>query len=376
MQLNIGISCYPTFGGSGVVATELGKHLARRGHVVHFITYEVPSRLTGFHENIYFHNVEVMPYPLFAYPPYSIALANKMAEVARHAHLNILHVHYAVPHAASAFLAKTMIQPWCIKIVTTLHGTDITLVGSDPSYLNLTRFSIEQSDAVTAVSKWLRRQTIKQFHTKRPVEVVYNFVDPDRFSPSHKPECLQQLAPSEEPILMHISNFRPVKRTLDLLEVFTYVRLKTKARLILIGDGPDRPRLEEKARRMRHGDDIIFLGNYAAVEELLPCADVLLQPSESESFGLATLEAMSCGVPVVGTDVGGMPEVVEHGVSGYLFEVGDTGAMAEAAVNIITDEALRKRLGAAARARAVERFHVDQITRRYEQIYERLMFTL
>lgn len=376
MQLNIGITCYPTFGGSGVVATELGKHLAARGHEVHFITYDVPSRLDGFHQNIYFHNVEVVQYPLFAYPPYSIALANKMAEVARHAHLNILHVHYAVPHATSAFLARTMISPWCIKIVTTLHGTDITLVGSDPSYLPLTRFSIEKSDAVTAVSRWLRRQTIKQFHTKRPVEVVHNFVDPDKFKPGGDANLVKRLTPDGRPVMMHISNFRPVKRTLDLLEIFTYVRLKMDARLILVGDGPDRPKLETEARKMKHCRDIVFLGNYSAVEELLPCADVLLQPSASESFGLAPLEALSCGVPVVGTDVGGLPELVEHGENGFLFEIGDTGGMAEAAINIMTDAKLKKKLSAAARAVAIKNFHVEKITRQYESIYERLMFTL
>ena len=287
MQINVGITCYPTFGGSGVVATELGKHLAERGHVVHFITYDVPSRLDGFRENIYFHNVDVVPYPLFTYQPYSVALANKMAEVARYAHLDILHVHYAVPHATSAFLARTMIAPWCIKIVTTLHGTDITLVGSDPSYLPLTRFSIEQSDAVTAVSKWLRRQTIKHFHTKRLVEVVHNFVDPDRFAPPCNEELRRRLAPGDEPILMHVSNFRPVKRTMDLLEIFTYLRMITDAKLILVGDGPDRALMEGKARKSKYCEDIVFLGNYSEIEELLPCADVLLQPSASPKLSLA-----------------------------------------------------------------------------------------
>ncbi|HUX06500.1 MAG TPA: N-acetyl-alpha-D-glucosaminyl L-malate synthase BshA [Acidobacteriota bacterium] len=374
MHLNIGMVCYPTFGGSGVVATELGKHLATLGHEVHFITYDVPSRLQGFHENIFFHNVDVPPYPLFTYPPYSVALASKMAEVARRAHLNIMHVHYAVPHATSAFLAKTMISPWCIKIVTTLHGTDITLVGSDPSYLPMTRFSIEQSDAVTAVSRWLRWQTIKHFHTKRTIEVIPNFVDPDRFKPGAKPGLRERLSPDGRPIMMHVSNLRPVKRARDLLDILAFVRARTEARLIIVGDGPERPILEESARKRHMDDDIIFLGNYADIEELLPAADVLLLPSASESFGLVALEAMSCGVPVIASDVGGLPEVVEHGKNGYLFEVGDTGAMAEGAAEIMTDPEVHKRMSAAARSTAVERFPTDRITERYIDIYKRLLF--
>jgi N-acetyl-alpha-D-glucosaminyl L-malate synthase BshA len=374
VQLNIGIVCYPTFGGSGVVATELGKYLATLGHEIHFITYDVPSRLLEFQENVYFHNVEVPPYPLFAYPPYSVALASKMAEVARRAHLNILHVHYAVPHATSAFLAKTMISPWCLKIVTTLHGTDITLVGSDPSYLPMTRFSIEQSDAVTAVSQWLRRQTIQFFHTKRPIEVIPNFVDPDRFRPGAKPGLRERFAPGGQPIMMHVSNLRPVKRTRDLLDIVAFVRAKTEVKLIIVGDGPDRPILEESARKRHMDDDIVFLGNYANIEELLPAADVLLLPSASESFGLVALEAMSCGVPVIASDVGGLPEVVEHGKNGYLFEVGDAGAMAEGVVEIMTDGQARKRMSAAARATAVERFPIDKITEQYLRIYQRLLF--
>ena len=377
MKLNIGIVCYPTFGGSGVVATELGKHLASLGHEVHFITYDVPSRLGGgFIENIFYHNVDVAPYPLFTYPPYSVALASKMAEVARKAHLDIMHVHYAVPHATSAFLAKMMIQPWCVKIVTTLHGTDITLVGSDPSYLEVTRFSIEQSDAVTAVSSWLRRETIKNFHTKRKIEVIYNSVDPGLFRPNPRPELRKKLAPEGQGVMMHISNFRPVKRTGDLLDILAFVRARTEAKLILVGDGPDRPVVEAAARKRHMDDDVVFLGNYANIEELLPVADVLLQPSASESFGLASLEALSCGVPVVASDVGGLPEVVEHGKCGYLYEVGDAGAMAEASVEIMTDPELRKRLSTAARARAVENFDVSRIAQQYLDLYERLIFKL
>jgi len=375
LQLNIGIVCYPTYGGSGVIATELGKHLASLGHEVHFITYDLPSRLQGFQENVYFHNVDVAPYPLFTYPPYSVALASKMAEVARNAHLDILHVHYAVPHATSAFLAKAMISPWCVKIVTTLHGTDITLVGSDPSYLPVTRFSIEQSDAVTAVSSWLRRQTIGFFHTKRRIEVIPNFVDPELFRPDTRIDLRRKFAPDGKGIMMHVSNFRPVKRTRDLLDIFAFVRARTEARLILVGDGPERPLLEASVRDRHMDDDVIFLGNCANIEELLPVADVLLVPSLSESFGLAALEAMSCGVPVVASNVGGLPEVVEHEVNGYLFDVGDVGAMAEAAVEIMTEPDLHKRLAVAARNTAVDRFHIKDVASRYVELYEKLMFT-
>jgi len=373
MQLSIGISCYPTFGGSGVVATELGKQLAHLGHEVHFITYDVPQRLgEEFTENIYYHAVDVPRYPLFAYPPYSVALSNKMAEVARYAHLDIIHAHYAVPHATSAFLARELIKPWCVKIVTTLHGTDITLVGKDPSYLPITRFSIERSDAVTAVSSWLRRQTIRQFNIKKHIEVVPNFVDPDRFTPDRHKACEKGLSDGRK-ILMHVSNFRSVKRVMDLLEIFTYVRLQADAKLILIGDGPERARLEAAVRSRSWCGDVVFLGNYSAIEDLLPCADSLLMPSASESFGLAALEAMSCAVPVICTNAGGLPELVEHGISGFCFEVGDTGAMAEAALNIIGNSELRKTMGAAARRTAVERFPTADVCARYVDIYERLI---
>jgi len=373
LQLKIGIACYPTFGGSGVVATELGISLAARGHEVHFVTYEQPTRLQGFYENVYFHNVDVMPYPLFTYPPYSLALAAKMAEVARYADLDVLHVHYAVPHATSALLTKQMIAPRPIGIVTTLHGTDITLVGSNPSYLPVTRFSIERSDAVTAVSDWLRQQTVRKLGVERPIEVIHNFVDSERFKPDRKECLLERFAPAGEKILMHTSNFRPLKRTADLLDIFDAVRDRADVKMILVGDGPDRAELEARARAKDRSDDIVFLGNYAAIEELLPCADVFLLPSSNESFGLAALEAMSCGVPVVASRVGGLPEVVDHGKTGYLLRVGDAGAMAEAAIGIVTSEDLRKKMGAGARAHAIKKFNVDSITRQYEQVYERLV---
>lgn len=375
MKLKIGVSCYPTFGGSGVVATELGMKMAARGHEVHFITYDVPSRLQNFSENIYYHNVDVMPYPLFTYPPYSVALANKIAEVARNSHLDILHAHYAMPHAISAYLARQMIDPWCLKIVTTLHGTDITLVGKDPSYLPITRFSIDKSDAVTAVSDWLRRETINTFHVKKPVDVIYNFIDPRRFRPEPNEELRKRLAPEGQKIMMHISNFRAVKRTADLLDIYLFARRHGKVKLILVGDGPDRPKLEIRCRELGICDDTVFLGNHSGIEGLLPVADVLLLPSQSESFGLAALEAMSCGVPVVSSNAGGLPEVVEHGVNGYMFDVGDTGAMGEAAAEIMFDEGKRKNMGAAARRTAEERFHIEAIADQYEELYKNLILS-
>jgi N-acetyl-alpha-D-glucosaminyl L-malate synthase BshA len=374
MKLKIGISCYPTFGGSGVVATELGMKLAERGHEVHFITYDVPSRLQHFRDNIYFHNVDVMPYPLFTYPPYSVALANKIAEVARFANLDIIHAHYAMPHAISAYLARQMLLPWCLKIVTTLHGTDITLVGKDPSYLPITRFSIDQSDAITAVSSWLRKETIKTFHASSNIEVIHNFIDHQRFRPEPNEDLRKRLAPHGQKIMMHISNFRPVKRTWDLIDIYMFARRSGKIKLILVGDGPDRNKLEIKCRELGICEDIAFLGNHSAIEELLPVADVFLLPSGNESFGLAALEAMSCGVPVVASDVGGIPEVVTHGVNGYLFEVGDTGGMGEAAADIMFDPEKRKSMGVAARKTAVEKFDIDRITDQYEAIYRRLFF--
>lgn len=372
MSFKIGISCYPTYGGSGVVATELGKKLAQMGNEVHFITYEVPSRLGHFTENIFFHNVDVMPYPLFTYPPYSVALANKMAEVAKYADLDIIHAHYAMPHAISAYLAKQMLEPTNLKIVTTLHGTDITLVGKDPSYLPITRFSIEKSDAITAVSHWLKEETVNTFRTEKKIDVIHNFIDHKRFNTRVDTALRQRLAPEGQKILMHISNFRAVKRTEDLIDIFDVVRKKGKSKLILVGDGPDRPKLEMRCREMGVCKDIVFMGKCSAIEELLPVADVLLLPSSSESFGLAALEAMSCGVPVVASNAGGIPEVVTHGHDGYLFDIGDTDAMGEAAAEIIFNSSLRKSMGQKARQTAVKRFDVENIIQQYLNLYKNL----
>ena len=372
MSLRIGISCYPTYGGSGVVATELGKKLARMGNEVHFITYEVPSRLRHFTENIFFHNVDVMPYPLFTYPPYSVALANKIAEVAKYANLDIIHAHYAMPHAISAYLAKQMLEPTDLKIVTTLHGTDITLVGKDPSYLPITKFSIEKSDAITAVSHWLKDETINTFRIENKINVIHNFIDHNRFSPKCDCTLRKRLAPEGQKILMHISNFRAVKRTEDLIDIFSVVRKKGKVKLILVGDGPERPKLEMRCRQISACNDIVFMGKTSAIEELLPVADTLLLPSSSESFGLAALEAMSCAVPVVASNAGGIPEVVTHGEDGYLFDIGDTDAMGEAAADIIFNDEKRYSMGIKARQTAVERFDIENIIQQYLQLYKNL----
>ncbi len=320
--MKIGITCYPTYGGSGVVAAELGLELAQRGHEVHFISYSQPFRLTP-HANIHFHEVEVSHYPLFDYPPYDLALATRMAEVAEIYKLDLLHVHYAIPHSVSALLAKQMLA-WNsgnkrrLPFVTTLHGTDITLVGQDPSYLPITRFSIEKSDGVTAISKYLRERTLQEFDIQNSIQVIYNFVNCDLYLRApDAAELRAQYAKPEERILVHLSNFRPVKRIQDVIEIFDRVQKKLPARLLLIGDGPERSRAEWMARRLGIDDRVLFLGKQDRVNETLAIADVMLLPSELESFGLAALEAMACEVVPIATRVGGLPEVVEHGKTGY-----------------------------------------------------------
>jgi len=311
--MKIGITCYPTYGGSGVVATELGKELAGRGHDVHFISYALPIRLT-MNERIFFHEVEVLTYPLFEYPPYDLVLATKMAEVMTRYDLDILHVHYAIPHSISAYLAKKMLTDRVVPFVTTLHGTDITLVGNDRSYLPITRFGIEQSDAVTAVSEYLRRRTIEEFQVQRPVTVVPNFVDCDVYDRATDKGLRRKFANDDEGILIHISNFRPVKRVEDVIAIFAEVRKKQKARLLMVGDGPERPKAEWLANTHGIAKDVLFVGKQNEMNRLLSVSDILLLPSELESFGLVALEAMACEVPVIATQVGGIPEVVSHGV--------------------------------------------------------------
>ena len=373
--MKIGITCYPTFGGSGVVATELGIALAERGDEVHFISYAMPSRLDLPRERVHFHEVVAPSYPLFVSPPYTLALATKMAEVAARAGLDLLHVHYALPHAISAILAREMSNGSGVrlKVVTTLHGTDITIVGQDRSYLPITRWGIEQSDAVTAVSSYLREVTIREFVVRRPIEVVPNFVDTQQYRPDGASPFARSLVRDGEALIVHLSNFRPVKRIPDVLAIFDSIRREVPARLLLIGDGPDRSLAERLARERGFEDQTTFLGNVAAVETILPAARLMLLPSDSESFGLAALEAMACGVPVIGTSAGGLPEVVEDGRSGYLRPVGDVQSMARAALDLLRDAALWKRFSAECRRRAEQVFPTDTMVQRYRALYEKTL---
>ena len=371
--MRIGITCYPTFGGSGVVATELGIALARGGDDVHFISYALPSRLNILHERVHFHEVTVTSYPLFdPYPPYTLALATKMAEVAVYEKLEILHVHYAIPHAISAHLAKQILGPTTrLKFITTLHGTDITLVGRDESYLPITKFGIEISDGVTAVSEWLRGQTATNFNTKKPIEVIPNFVDPVRFRRDSSACSLFGI--SNEKLICHVSNFRPVKRIMDVLEIFERVTRVVPSRLVMIGDGPDRSRAEAFCRERHLRDQVFFLGNVPNLEELVGASDLFLLPSDGESFGMAALEAMASEVPVIATRSGGIPEVVVDGECGYLLPVGDVDAMAARAIEILSDVQLQRRMGRAGRALAESKFHVARVVPMYRSLYERVM---
>jgi L-malate glycosyltransferase len=366
--MKVGITCYPTYGGSGVVATELGKELASRGHDVHFISYALPIRLT-MNERIYFHEVEVLTYPLFEYPPYDLVLATKMAEVMTRFELDILHVHYAIPHSISAYLAKKMLTDRVVPFVTTLHGTDITLVGNDRSYLPITRFGIEQSDAVTAVSEYLKRRTVEEFQVQREVTVVPNFVDCNLYARSTDKKLRRKFAAADEAILIHISNFRPVKRVEDVIEIFSLVSKKTKARLLMVGDGPDRPKAEWLANTHGIADQVLFLGKQSDMSQVLSIADVLLLPSELESFGLVALEAMACEVPVVASRVGGIPEVVEDGRDGFLYDVGDVSSMADGCLRILTDPQFRVTMGQTARDHARREYCASKIVLQYENLY-------
>lgn len=371
--MKIGISCYPTYGGSGIVATELAMALAAEGDEVHVISYALPSRLTFLNPRIFFHEVVTPTYPLFDnFPPYSLALTTKMVEVARHAPLDVLHVHYAIPNAVSAVMAREILQPQPLPVVTTLHGTDVTLVGNDPNYLETTRWGILQSDAVTAVSESLRRTTVEQLGIHNEIDVVPNFIDPTRYEQAREGPGARRWAKPGERLLVHISNFRPVKRVLDVIGVFERVQYRVPSRLILVGDGPERGRVEQYCREHHICGSITFIGSLPLVEEVLVGADVFLLPSESESFGLAALEAMSCEVPVVATRAGGLPEVVVDGETGFLCAVGDVDGMAEAAMRLLSDEELRRRLGQAARRRAIEQFSQDAVVQRYRSIYQRV----
>ena len=368
--MKIGMTCYPTYGGSGVVATELGRELASRGHDVHFISYALPIRLT-MTDHIYFHEVEVLSYPLFEYPPYDLVLATKMAEVTVRYDLDILHVHYAIPHSISAYLAKMMLTDRVIPFVTTLHGTDITLVGNDRSYLPIVRFGIEQSDAVTAVSEYLRRRTTDEFQIDRPIRVVPNFVNCDVYGRSADSNLRKKFANPNQGILIHISNFRPVKRVQDVIGVFSQVRKQRAAKLLMVGDGPERPKAEWLASTHGISDDVLFVGKQNDMSELLSISDVLLLPSELESFGLVALEAMACEVPVIATRVGGLPEVVRDQVDGFLYELGDVESMARGCLTILSDPRLRIGMGQAARTHARREFCASKIVLQYEDLYQK-----
>ena len=366
--MRIGISCHSTAGGSGILATELGIALAKRGHSVHFVTAEPLFRLRGFYENIVCHTVNLVPYPLFRHLPFTLALSTKMFEVAKEHDIELWHVHYAIPYAACAVIAQEMMpKDQRFHIVTTLHGTDITLVGIDPSYFHLTKFAMERSCTVTAVSNWLAHETQQAFELSKPIHTVYNFANLDRFNvPLANRE---NLAKPDEKIVLHISNFRPVKRVTDVVRTFKKILEHVNARLIMIGDGPERISAAGVARQLGIADKISYLGNNETVEGILPLADLVFQPSEHESFGLVPLEAMLSAVPVLGTASGGICEVVEHGVTGYLCEVGDTDAMARCALEILLDEQKARDMGAKGRARAHELFAEEAIVDQYEQLY-------
>ncbi|TNE70181.1 N-acetyl-alpha-D-glucosaminyl L-malate synthase BshA [bacterium] len=370
--MNIGMICYPTYGGSGVVATELGKGLAIKGHKVHFMSYAKPMRLNEFQANIMYHEVAVNAYPLFEYPPYDLALASNIVDLVKYENLDLIHVHYAIPHATSAYLAKQILGEAGrhIPLVTTLHGTDITIVGSSPSYLPVVNFSINQSDGVTAVSEYLRDETYSRFEINKEIRVVPNFVDVEHFQHSDKAHFKKAICPDGEFILAHVSNFRKVKRVEDTVKLFRKVLdAGIKAKLLLVGDGPERETVEQLCRELGTCKHTLMLGKQEKIEEILSIADLFLLPSGSETFGLAALEAMSCSVPVISSNIGGLPELNIHGETGYLCELGDVDKMAEHAIEVLTNEELRKKLSVNARKRA-EEFEISKIVEQYENYYE------
>lgn len=371
--MNIGIVCYPTFGGSGVVATELGKALAQKGHRVHFITYSQPARLDFFNENLFYHEVIVPDYPLFQYPPYELALASKMVDIVQFEKLDVLHVHYAIPHASAAYMAKQILKTKGIHIpvITTLHGTDITLVGKDASFEPVVTFSINQSDGVTAVSEDLRKETFNYFQIEQEIEVIPNFINLERFKKQRKEHFKAAISPFGEKLLVHTSNFRSVKRVTDVIKVFYQVRKQVPSKLLMVGDGPDRPKAEKLCRDLGVCQDVRFLGKLEAVEEVLSVADLFLMPSEKESFGLAALEAMACEVPVISTNTGGIPELNLHGETGFTSNVGDVDDMVKNALFVL-DDANLPRFKANALARAQD-FEISKIVPLYEQIYQKVI---
>jgi N-acetyl-alpha-D-glucosaminyl L-malate synthase BshA len=372
--VKIGITCYPTYGGSGAVATELGIALASRGHEVHFITYRQPFRLPSFLPRIFFHEVDVGRYPLFEFPPYDLALAVRMHEVVRTHGLELLHCHYAIPHATSAWIAREMLRETDedVHLITTLHGTDITIVGQDPSFYPITKFSIEKSDRITAVSEYLREETCRAFGCDGlEIEVIHNFIDPDVYNREKYPPLLKQEFGPARPILMHVSNFRAVKRVRDVIRIFAAVNRELPSVLVMIGDGPDRPAAEEEARMLGVEQSVSFLGKLDQIAPLLAAADLFLLPSQTESFGLSALEALASGVPVVGSDAGGLPEVIRNGETGILCQVGDIAGMAAAALEILQDRKRWAEMSKLASDDARERFSRDAIVTKYESLYQR-----
>lgn len=379
-QLCVGITCFPTFGGSGVVAAEIGMAMAKRGHKIHFIAYDVPRRLERFTENIYFHEVEVAEYPLFAYTPYSLALTSKMVEVASYEQLDLFHVHYAVPHATSAYLAKQVLGERAPKVITTLHGTDITLVGNDRSYLPITRFSINESDGVTTPSQYLKHATYDKLNvaSSKEITILPNFIDTERYHPvAVQDRCgLKHLlgkCAGSGPIITHVSNFRPVKRLTDVIEVFKRVNENIPSHLILIGDGPERSKIEDKVRSLGIDSRVCFLGKQDTFTRVLQNSDLFLLPSENESFGLAALEAMACGVPVIASNAEGIPEVVAHGETGYLSDIGDVDDMARNALSLLEDPGKHEAFCAAARQRVVSQFSLPKLIEDYEAYYYKIL---
>lgn len=372
--MKIGIVCYPTFGGSGVVATELGKALADNGHQVHFITYRQPARLDFFSENLFYHEVSVSNYPLFDYPPYELALASKLVDVVRFEKLDLLHVHYAIPHASAAFMAKQILATYNIHIpvVTTLHGTDITLVGKDPTYKPVVTFSINQSDGVTAVSQNLKDDTYKHFEVTKDIRVIPNFIDLQRFNLKAKDHFKLAIAPNNERIVIHTSNFRKVKRTQDVVHIFEKIQKEIPSKLLMVGDGPERVYCEQLCRDLEICDNVRFLGKQDAVEEILSVADLFVMPSESESFGLAALEAMACKVPVITSNAGGLPELNIDGVTGYMDNVGDINAMAAHAIYILQNDQRLAEFKEGALNRA-KQFDLGLILPVYEQYYQEVL---
>ena len=371
--MKIGITCYPTVGGSGAVAAELGKQLARRGHSVHFVSYRLPFRLDEFQENVRYHEVDLTTYSLFEYPPHDLALAAKMAEVGRENRLDLFHVHYAIPHAITGLLAQQMLGANPPKLVTTLHGTDITLVGQDRTFFEITRFGIERSDGVTAVSEFLKKMTMDEFDITKPIQVIPNFVDLSSFCRTRGYHDRSAFASPGDKILLHLSNFRPVKRVLDVVRIFDRVSREVPAVLLMVGEGPERASARALARRLGVAERVRFLGRQDRIEELTAVADVFLLPSELESFGLSALEAMACGVPVVGSDAGGLPEVVKHTETGFLLPVGDIDGMAARTIEILKDDEHWRALSAAARRRAAALFGAERVVGEYERYYERVL---